>query len=178
LPHHDVEVSMKRLLVLVALGAAVLVPTATAGGWATVQLSAVPTDGTKAGTTLPIDITVLQHGVTPVEGVTPVFRIRDGQANILAEYRGAPTGKPGVYHVDVTFPESGLFNYEVYDGFDTYGGAQVHAYPVVQIGPDGGGSAVPWLPLAIGIGLAAALAAALVLLVRRARHAPAAAPQA
>ena len=82
-----------------------LAPAAGAGGWATVQLSAVPTDGMKAGTTLPIDITVLQHGRTPLDGVTPVFRIRDGKANVLAEYQGTPTGAPGVYHVDVTFPE-------------------------------------------------------------------------
>src|SRR5687768_3346635 len=108
---------MKRLLLLAALVAGALAPAAGAGSWATVQLSAVPKDGTKAGTTLPIDITVLQHGQTPLEGVTPVFRIRDGKANVLAEYNGTPTGTPGVYHVDVTFPEAGLFNYEVYDGF-------------------------------------------------------------
>jgi hypothetical protein len=169
---------MKRLLVLAVLAAGVLVPTAAAGGWATVQLSAVPTDGTKAGTALPIDITVLQHGQTPLDGVTPVFRIRDGQANVLAEYRGEPTGKPGVYHVDVTFPEAGLYNYEVYDGFVAYGGAQIHTYPVVDIAPSGGDDSFPWLPVIGAVLLAAALAAAGLLLVRRGRHAPEAAPQA
>jgi hypothetical protein len=169
---------MKRLLVLAVLAAGVLVPTAAAGGWATVQLSAVPTDGTKAGTALPIDITVLQHGRTPLDGVTPVFRIRDGEANVLAEYRGEPTGKPGVYHVDVTFPEAGLYNYEVYDGFVAYGGAQIHTYPVVDIAPSGGGDSFPWLPVIGAVLLAAALAAAGLLLVRRGRHAPEAAPQA
>ena len=62
---------MKRLLLLAALVAGALAPAAEAGGWATVQLSAVPTDGMSAGTTLPIDITVLQHGQTPPEGVVP-----------------------------------------------------------------------------------------------------------
>ena len=40
---------MKRLLLLAALVAGAVAPAAGAGGWATVQLSAVPTDGTKAG---------------------------------------------------------------------------------------------------------------------------------
>jgi hypothetical protein len=168
---------MKRLLLLAVLVAGAIVPAAGAGGWATVQLSAVPTDGTKAGTSLPIDITVLQHGQTPLEGITPVFRIRDGQANVLAEYKGTPTDAPGVYHVDVTFPDAGLFNYEVYDGFTQYGGSQIHTYPVVEIAPPGGES-FPW-PAVIGGGLlAVALAALAVFLLRRSRAVPQAAPQA
>ena len=168
---------MKRLLLLAALVAGALAPAAGAGGWATVQLSSVPTDGTRAGTTLPIDITVLQHGQTPLEGVTPVFRIRDGKANVLAEYKGTPTAKPGVYHVDVTFPDEGLYNYEVYDGFTQYGGAQTHAYPVVEIGAPGAGS-FPWLPVVAGVLLAAALAALVIVFLRRSRTVPQAAPQA
>jgi hypothetical protein len=168
---------MKRLLLLAALVAGALAPAAGAGGWATVQLSAVPTDGTKAGTTLPIDITVLQHGQTPLEGVTPVFRIRDGKSNVLAEYRGTPTGDPGVYHVDVTFPDPGLFNYEVYDGFTQYGGAKIHTYPLVEIAPPESGT-FPWLPVVGGGLLAAALGALAIFLVRRNRTVPQAAPQA
>jgi hypothetical protein len=168
---------MKRLLLLAALVAGALAPAAGAGGWATVQLSAIPKDGTNAGTTLPIDITVLQHGQTPLEGVTPVFRIRDGKANVLAEYKGTPTGTPGVYHVDVTFPEAGLFNYEVYDGFTEYGGAQIHTYPLVEIAPPSSGT-FPWLPVVGGGLLAAAIAALAILLVRRNRTVPQAAPQA
>jgi hypothetical protein len=170
---------MKRLLLLATLAAGLLAPAATAGGWATVQLSAVPTDGMQAGTKLPIDITVLQHGKTPLEGVTPIFRIRDGQANVLAEYRGEPTGKAGVYHVDVVFPKAGVFNYEVADGFNTYGGAQVHTYPTVEIGPSGGaGDSFPWTTLVWATLLAAALATVALVLGRRLRGAPKAAPQA
>ena len=168
---------MKRLLALAVFAAAALAPAAGAGGWATVQLSAVPTDGTKAGTTFPIEVTVLQHGRTPLDGVTPVVRIRDGQRNVLAQYRAEPTGKPGVYHVDVVFPRAGLAMFEVYDGFETYGGAQTHTYAPIEIAPKGGGSA-PWLPIVAGTLLAGALAAAVLLVLRRPRRAPEAAPQA
>jgi hypothetical protein len=169
---------MKRLLVLAVLAAGTLAPAAAAGGWATVQLSAVPTDGTKAGTKLPIEVTVLQHGRTPLEGVTPVVRIRNGDRKVVAVYRGEPTGRPGVYHVDVVFPQAGLATYEVYDGFETYGGAQTHTYAPIEIAPGGGGDSVPWAPIVAGAALAAALALAVVLVLRRSRHAPEAAPQA
>jgi hypothetical protein len=171
---------MKRLLVLAVLAAGALAPAAAAGGWATVQLSAVPTDGTKAGTKLPIDVTVLQHGRTPLEGVTPVVRIRNGDRKVVAVYRGEPTGRPGVYHVDVVFPQAGAATYEVYDGFETYGGAQTHTYAPIEIAPKGGGGdSVLWAPIVAGTALAAALAAGIALLVlRRPRQAPEAAPQA
>jgi hypothetical protein len=159
----------RALLALVAL-AAVLAPGAAAGGWATVQLSAVPADGMKAGTDLPIDITVLQHGRTPLEGVTPVFRIRDGGGNLVAEYRGEPADRPGVYHVDVSFPEDGTYRYAVYDGFERYGGARVHQYPPVRIGP--GDASFPWLPVGIGGSLVAGALVALLVGLRRLRPAP------
>ena len=167
---------MRRLVLLATVAAAVLAPAAGAGGWATVQLSAVPTDGTKAGTTLPIDVTVLQHGRTPLAGVTPVFRIRDGNGKLLASFKGTPTGRTGVYHVDVRFPAAGLVRYEVYDGFTMYGNATTHTYGPVRIVAPGGGGSFPFLPVGAGILLAVA-AAGLVVVVRRARpeHEPASA---
>ena len=162
---------MKRVLLALVAVACTIAPAAAAGGWATVQLSAVPTDGTDAGTSLPIDITVLQHGMTPLEGVTPVFRIRDGGGDLVATYRGTPTKEPGVYHVDVSFPEEGTYRYSIYDGFETYGGARVHQYPPVRIGPGGGGS-FPYLPVIVGGSLLLGLAAVLVWAVRRLRPSP------
>jgi hypothetical protein len=159
---------MKRLLLAFVLVAGVLAPAAAAGGWATVQLSAVPTDGMKAGSDLPIDITVLQHGQTPLDGVTPVFRIRGGSGDLISQYRGEPTGKPGVYHVTVSFPKAGTYAYEVYDGFEQYGGAQVHTYPTVTIeAPDGGSS--PYLPIVIGGALVLGLGIAVFAFARRGR---------
>ena len=161
---------MRRLALLCTIAAAVLAPVAGAGGWATVQLSAVPTDGTRAGTTMPIDVTVLQHGRTPLAGVTPVFRVRDANGKLLASYRGAPTGRTGVYHVDVRFPAAGVVRYEVYDGFETYGGAQTHTYASVRIAAPGGGGSFPLLPVVGGVLLALAIAGGGVFLVLRQRR--------
>ena len=168
---------MKRLLLALVPVMLVLAPAAAAGGWATVELSAVPKDGLDAGTTLPIDITVLQHGETPLDGVTPVFRIRDGGGALVAEYRGTPTGEPGVYRVDARFPEAGTFRYEVYDGFEQYGDPRVHRYAPVEIAPVGGDGAFPLLPVLLGAGLVLSLGAVLVALARRGRAAPEAATQ-
>ena len=164
---------MRRLLPLAVLVAAVLAPNAASGGWATVQLSAVPTDGTKAGTTLPIDITVLQHGRTPLEGVTPVFRIRDEGGKLLASYRGTPTGRTGVYHVNVRIPDASTMRYEVYDGFTEYGNPTTHTYaPVSLASPGTGDGSFPTRPVA-GIAVALAVAAAGVfVLLRRNRPSP------
>jgi hypothetical protein len=161
---------MKRLLLLAALVAGALAPAAGAGGWATVQLSSVPKDGTKAGTTLPIDITVLQHGQTPLAGVTPIVRIRDGGGKVVDTFTATPTGMTGVYHADVTFPAEGTYSYEVYDGFTTYGGARTHTFKPIAIGAGDGGPPYGWLALALGAALA--LAAGTVLALRRRTPAP------
>ena len=59
---------MKKLLLVLAV-AAVAVPAASAGGWATVGLSSLPPSGLEANQAWPVDITVLQHGQTPLAGV-------------------------------------------------------------------------------------------------------------
>jgi hypothetical protein len=118
---------MKRLLLAVVVVGTVLVPAASAGGWATVQLSDVPSDGMKAGTTMGIDITVLQHGRTPLEGFTPVFQVLDLSSGEVVRRNGTPTGKPGVCHVDVSFPREGTFSYQVDDGL-WRGGAQTRTF--------------------------------------------------
>ena len=160
---------MRRLMLVVAAVAAVLAPNAGAGGWATVQLSAVPGDGTKAGTTLPIDITVLQHGRTPLAGVTPVFRIRDADGTVRAAFRGSPTGRTGVYHVDVRFSAAGAMRYEVDDGFVRYGGAQTHTYAPVRVVGSGSSGGFPVLPVGVGILLLVVLAAVGTAVFRRGR---------
>ena len=135
---------MKKLLLVFAL-AAVVTPAASAGGWATVGLSSLPPDGLKAGQPWPLDITVLQHGRTPLAGVAPVLRIRDDNGKVVSTFTATPTGKTGVYHTVVRFPASGTYSYEVYDGFATYGGAKTHTFKAVTIGDPGGGS-FPYLP--------------------------------
>ena len=148
---------MKRLLLVLAV-AAVAIPVASAGGWATVGLSSLPTN-TPAGGTWSVDLTVLQHGRTPLEGITPVLTIANGIGE-TREFAGVATGKPGVYRVDVVFPASGTWSYEVWDDF-----SRTHTFKPVEIGAPA--DSFPYLPLGLAAALALALAGGTVLALRR-----------
>ena len=155
---------MKKLLLVLAV-AVVAIPAASAGGWATVGLSSLPPSGLEANQNWPVDITVLQHGETPLAGVTPIVRIRDGGGNVVENFTATPTGKTGVYHAEVTFPGEGTYSYEVYDGFTQYGGAQTHTFKPVEIGAPAGD--FPYVPLGLAAAFALVLAAATVIAYRR-----------
>ena len=165
---------MRRSLLLFPLAlllGLVAAPSALGGGWATTSLSSTP-DGTAAGKPWNVDITVLQHGVTPLTGITPMVRIESG--GTTQEFAAQPTAKPGVYRAVVTFPTAGTWNYEVLDGFIN---EMPHTYPAVEIGDGataGGGIASGWL---WGAGAALLLALAVLGLDRRRRGAPAALPR-
>lgn len=162
---------MKKL-VLALVVAAVAAPVATAGGWATVGVSSLPPAGLDAGQDWPVDITVLQHGRTPLAGVEPAVIVRNSATGkVGGTFTATPTGKPGVYHTVVRFPAGGTWAYEVYDGFSQYGGAQTHTFKPVTIGAAGSGSSFPTLPVGGALLLGLALVAA-VLLRRRLRPAP------
>jgi hypothetical protein len=132
----------RSLLVLAAASALVLAGTAVAGGWATVQLSSTPR-GLSAGEPWVVDITVLQHGRTPLDGLKPTLTIRKSVPRItsgvakgrptIRTFAARPTGRPGVYRARVVFPSAGTWRYEVYDGFVQYGGARTHTYAPVRI---------------------------------------------
>ncbi len=162
---------MKKLLLVLTVAAAVAVPAASAGGWATVGLSSLPPSGLEPNQAWPVDITVLQHGETPLAGVVPIVRIRDGGGKVVKSFTATPTGKTGVYRAVVKFPASGTFSYEVYDGFGTYGGAQTHTFKPVEIGAPS--DSFPYLPLGIAAALALALATATVAVWRRRAPEPA-----
>ena len=155
---------MKKVLLALAL-VLVAAPAATAGGWATVGLSSLPPSGLKAGQDWPVDITVLQHGETPLAGVTPVVRVRDDGGKLVGSFPGRPTGTVGVYRAVVSFPAEGTYAYEVHDGFGTYGGARTHTFKPVEIGAPGG--TFPYLPLGIALALGLLLAGATVAHRRR-----------
>ena len=165
---------MRRVVIALPLALVLLIaPAAYAGGWATVGLSSTPA-GTEPGTPWPVEITVLQHGVTPLEGVKPTVIITSGDAR--KTFAATPTGKPGVYRAKVVFPTAGRWNYAVDDGFIS---ERPHTFPAVQIGAatsapapapatggDGGGPSAGWLVP----GVALLLAAAAVLARGRWRH--------
>jgi hypothetical protein len=175
-----------------ALGAAVAAAAtpaaALAGGWATAGVAPPPAD-TKPGKPWNAELTLLQHGRTPLEGVKPSVIISPARGGSPRTFAAKPTGEPGKYVARVVFPAAGRWTYAVDDGFSarhefalvTIGGAASTA-PVpgaaarepVPAGDDGGGPGV-WL--ALGLAGAAGLVAGLaMLLLRRRRDSGAAAP--
>jgi len=160
------------VLVILLLAPAV----AGAGGFATAGLSSTP-EGVAPGQPWNVDITVLQHGRTPLEGISPRLEISSGDAT--REFVAKPTGEAGVYRASVVFPTAGRWEYQVFDGFND---ELPHSFPAVEIGDgaaasaparDDGGIASGWL---WGAGAALALAL-LVIAVDRLRRRPAPAPR-
>jgi hypothetical protein len=154
---------------LAAVLALMLAATATAGGFATVQLSSLPTD-TDAGTPWSVDMTVLQHGVTPLEGIEPTITIYGGGSETT--FPATPAGAPGVYHADVVFPEAGTWSWRVWDGF-----SQTHTYAPVEIdapsgSPVGGSDGISvWLAGLVGVA-AVAFGGAMIAVTARKRSRP------
>jgi hypothetical protein len=168
---------MRRAALLSITVLAVLTAPAAAwaGGWASAQLSSTP-QGVGPGEPWTVDITILQHGRTPMTDVDPavVVALPDGGER---RFGGKPVdGEPGVYRASVVFPEAGRYAYKVDDGFTN---AVPHDFPPVQIGAaaDAGGG-FPWWLAAAG----AVMLLGLALARRRSsssagrRSAPAAAP--
>src|SRR5687767_16030430 len=94
------ELSMRALLLAVS-AALLLAAPAAAGGFATVGLGP-PDSGLGAGDTWNADLTILQHGVPPLVGVSSVVKI--SKAGGSQESAGAPTGEAGVSLSQVALP--------------------------------------------------------------------------
>jgi len=164
---------VRRLLIAVPLVFLALAATAFGGGWATVGMSSTP-EGAKPGEPWVVDMKVLQHGVTPLEGVHPSLTIINGDAR--QTFNAKATKEPGVYRVSVTFPTKGLWSYQVDDGFIS---GRPHTFKAVEIGApstttstapttsDDGGPSLIWL--IPGLALLAA-AGGVLLFARRPRH--------
>src|SRR5918996_3379865 len=106
-----------RTFLKLTLLALTLPAAAAAGGWATAGL-APPPAGIGPGDTWQAELTLLQHGVTPLEGVHPTITITGPETRT---FEFVPTGKPGIYLADVAFPSGGTWSYTVNDDF-----SQVH----------------------------------------------------
>jgi hypothetical protein len=138
------------LFVLVAFGA--IAGTAEAGGWATVELvEPVPSD-LAAGTPWKVELIVKQHGVTPLDDLTPSLEITNAQG-ASRSFDARPAGRPGTYVAEVTFPSGGEWRTRIYDGFTD---ATPHRLAPFTVSGEGGGvaggdSGFPW-PQAIAVG--------------------------
>jgi hypothetical protein len=174
----------KRLTLLAVIAAALAAPSAaTAGGWATVGFDPPPHD-LAPGEPWQVDLTILQHGRWPLEGVRPSVTVEQEVGDGKSTFPARPTGKPGVYRATVVFEAAGKWTVAVDDGFtathrfpgvDIAKGAKASAEPVAVAStaaaapPSAGGDDGPdWL-LALAAAALAALAAGLgaALLQRR-----------
>jgi hypothetical protein len=131
-----------RLALLAAVAAALALPaSAGAGGWATVGLDAPP-EGIPAGDTWEAELTILQHGRTPLQGVKPRVIVWPEEGGTAKEqvFPARATGEPGVYRAGVTFDSPGVWHYRVDDGF-----LGEHSFKPVRVaaaGEDGSKEAV------------------------------------
>ena len=171
---------MLRLTLVAAVASLVVAGTASAGGWATAGVSPPPPDDPSGGSTWNTDITIRQHGTTPLDGISPAVILRNADTGEEQRFEATPTGKPGTYAAEVVFPDSGRWAVQVYDGFTEYGMATMHNFGVVALdGPSApGGSEFPLGWTLAGVGAALAAIVALVLFLRRRTTAPAPAPSA
>ena len=154
---------MRTLITLMFIALA-LPAAAAAGGWATAGLDAPP-PGIGPGDTWNAELTLLQHGVTPLDGVHPTLTITGPETKT---FEFTPTGKPGGYVAEVVFPSAGTWRYRLDDNF-----SQVHTFAPIQIGApaitptpiggsDGGFPAWAIAPIVVGALLLAALGFVLV----------------
>jgi YtkA-like len=121
-----------RIALLAAIAAALAVPpAASAGGWATVGFDPPP-EGLQPGQTWQLEMTVLQHGVTPLEGVRPRVIVTSPDGSAQDSFSARATGKPGVYRANVVFESAGSWELVVDDGFTA-----THDFPAVQVGDAG-----------------------------------------
>src|SRR5688572_23453128 len=106
---------MKRLsatAAIVALATSlVLAPPAAAGGAATVSVVG-PATAPVAGVPWPLELEVLQHGVTPIDWERVSLVARDLASGLVTSANGRADGKVGRYVADVVFPEAGEWTLE------------------------------------------------------------------
>ena len=101
-----------------AAGLVGLPEAATAGGWATVSMSSTP-DDLGPGEAWNVDLTILQHGRTPLAGLEPSITLTNGATGKTERVAAKATSEPGVYRARAVFPEAGRWTYAVDDGFTT-----------------------------------------------------------
>jgi YtkA-like len=126
----------KALFVSVLVGALAYAAPATAGCWATVQLSEPPANAAP-GTKWTAKLTVLQHGRNPLPDAAdarPTLTIasRSGERRTFAAKPVDPA--KGTYSADVVFPSGGGWTFAVFDDFTSANGDPVPCSRTHEIG--------------------------------------------
>ena len=109
---------MKRLS-WVSVGALVVASTAAFGangGWAVVSVAKIP-DAWIAGKPLQLTWQVRQHGVTPLDGLTPTLEARAGSRRVTGRTWAFDEGGQQGYRGTITFPEPGEWQVTIHSGF-------------------------------------------------------------
>lgn len=122
------------VVAVVTAAAAVSMPAASlAGGWATVGLASLP-DRVGPGETWVAEATILQHGRTPLEGVSPRVLVASADGD-RRSFAMAPTDRAGIYRARVVFPSAGDWSVSVDDGF-----TERHSFGHFEVDASEGGS--------------------------------------
>lgn len=102
---------ISRSLTVALLLSLIFVVPAYAGGWAVITLDELPSN-VVAGEPLKIGFTVLQHGKTPMPGLTPTIT---ANLNKEAEFvvSAEPEGKSGHYTATLNFPKEGEWQWSI-----------------------------------------------------------------
>jgi YtkA-like len=167
---------MRHLVVVAAIATALIATgSASAGGWATIGLDPPFPPGGGPGEPWNTDMTILQHGQTPLTGLHPTITITLEETGRTETFAATETDEPGVYSASVVFPEAGSWTVLADSTFGesklTYGPVQVEPGPAGGAG--GSDDGFPVLPLLAVLGALAAGAAALFGVRRQRRLHPA-----
>ena len=109
-----------------------LLPAITAfalGGWATITVEDLPEHVT-AGRPVSLEVTVRQHGVTPLSGLEPQVEARGPGTPLRAMATSA--GAAGRYRTTLTLPEPGDWTVTIHSGF---GNSKVTLLPIAAVAP-------------------------------------------
>src|SRR5690348_12075923 len=121
----------KRAFGAVALGLAMAtIAAARFGGWAVVHVKDAP-DYFVVDNPATFDFVVRQHGVTPLDGLTPSVSARKGVRWVNGTV--TPRPEPGVYRATITIPSSGDWAVSIGSGFGASRGRML-AKPAIAAG--------------------------------------------
>lgn len=127
---------LRRIGLALLLGALGCPAAALGGGYATLGLQSMP-KGIDPGETWKAEFLVLQHGRTPFLDGDPSVIVRRSDGERVGTFPARLVDKSGLYRANVVFPDSGRYEYVIWDGL-----SQRHTFPPVTVG-DGGGDPAP-----------------------------------
>lgn len=99
-------------VLMILLGLFLLAKPAQAGGWVVITLDALP-GPVHAGDRLDLGFVVRQHGVTPIDSVSPRLMAVNRESGETITADAEQIGKTGHFQVSVVFPEAGLWDWQI-----------------------------------------------------------------